>query len=53
MTIGNGNGHAAQAPASALVEQTTERPKDVGILGIEMYFPQRVRRVACPLRVLG
>ncbi|KZV68249.1 hydroxymethylglutaryl-CoA synthase [Peniophora sp. CONT] len=41
MTISTGNGHAAQAPASAVVEQSTERPKDVGVLGIEMYFPQR------------
>ncbi|KZV74465.1 hypothetical protein PENSPDRAFT_681853 [Peniophora sp. CONT] len=31
------NSHAAHV----LVEQSRERPKDVGILGIEMYFPQR------------
>ena len=43
---GHANGHAAPAAApatAAYIDQIPERPKDVGILAIEMYFPRRVR----------
>ncbi|KAI0033949.1 hydroxymethylglutaryl-CoA synthase [Vararia minispora EC-137] len=36
----NGHGHPTPA-SSAAVQQSAPRPKDIGILGIEMHFPRR------------
>ena len=42
-------------PTHSVFDSQAERPRpqDVGILGIEMYFPQRVSHFACLLPLLS